>query len=170
MMIGSSKDREAISSLQDAVRTLSSQLATVIADISTLAQRHAEIVEKTDAFDGALTTLRDDVQELRTLIEARYVAETKRRSVIEADLQDLLADRRGMALLIAANTEQLETQAEVIAQSAAQLEDKIKQCRGHQVRLERQAEADLIELRETDAALASSLLRLRPIDAPITGD
>lgn len=170
MMIGFSKDREAISSLQDAVRTLSSQLATAITDISTLAQRHAKVFERMDAFDGALTSLRDDLQELRTLIDVRYVAETERRTVIEADLQDLLADRRGMALLIAANTEQLETQAEVIAQTAAQLEDEIKQCRGHQVRLDRQAEADLIELRESDAALASSLLRLRPVAAQSTGD
>lgn len=167
-MIGSSKDREAIASLQEVVRTLSAQLSGAVAEIRELAARHADSVTRANACDGALAALREEVREVKALVEARHAAEAERKPAIEAAIEELSADRGAIATTISAQTGQLDAQNALIAKHAAACDDHIRRCNGALARLERQVESDLTEIRETHAAFASALMRLRTNGTPFT--
>jgi len=169
-LIGNSKDREAIALLQEAVRTLSAQLSSVQAEVIDLAERHAESVRQASASAVELAALREEVSSFKVLTEISYAAADERQLLVETAIQELLADRRGMALMIAANTEQFGLQNVAIGEVEKRNDERIKQWRGMLARLELQTEADLAELRETNVALASTLLRLRTNSVPTEAD
>jgi chromosome segregation ATPase len=122
-MIGSSRDREAIATLQEAVQTLTAQVTGLSSELAALAVRYVAGVERAVAGDAALALMSDEMRGLAALIGAQDKA-----------IADLKAE-------------------------GERREKEIKQCKGMIARLERQAEIDLIEMRETNTALASTILR-----------
>jgi chromosome segregation ATPase len=90
--------------------------------------------------------------------DERLAAAETRAARAEAEAQSGIVS---LELTVAAQAETLDAQAGEIAtlkKAAEGHEEAIKQLRGHLARLERQAAIDLDEMRQTDIAIAASVL------------